>query len=58
MIGDFITSAGPRAEIFPDYSIANRGIGGDSTLDVLNCVDDVMLTIPLAVFVIVGINHV
>lgn len=58
MVGDSITASGPWAEIFPDYNIVNRGIGGDTTLGVLNRVEDVMLTTPLAVFVMVGIDDV
>lgn len=58
MVGDSITAGGPWAEMFPTYSIVNRGIGGDTTLGVLNRIEDVMLATPRAVFVMVGINDI
>lgn len=58
MVGDSITATGPWPEMFPIFNIANRGLGGDATLGVLNCMEDVLLTTRLAVFVMVGINDV
>ncbi len=56
MVGDSITHVGHWKEIFPDYSIVNRGIGWDKTTDVLNRLDTVFSAEPKRVFLMMGVN--
>ena len=58
MIGDSITDIAEWSEFFPAVSIANRGIGGDTTEGVLNRLDSVYLTGAKTVFLLVGINDI
>lgn len=56
MVGDSITHVAHWKEIFPDYSIVNRGIGFDKTTDVLNRLDTVFSADPERVFLMMGVN--
>ena len=55
-LGDSITSQGIWNEFFPSYRIVNRGIGGETTSDIVKRLDTVLSTKPSKVFVMVGIN--
>lgn len=56
MVGDSITHVAHWKEIFPGYSIVNRGIGFDKTTDVLNRLDTVFSAEPKRVFLMMGVN--
>jgi lysophospholipase L1-like esterase len=58
MLGDSITEAGPWDELTGCRSIANRGIGGDTTAGVLARFDGVTRLHPRAVFLMIGVNDV
>lgn len=56
MIGDSITQAGHWEDIFPGSSIANRGVGGDRTDDILRRIHSIQSTKPKKAFLMIGIN--
>jgi lysophospholipase L1-like esterase len=56
MIGDSLTDGAEWHEMFPNMSIANRGIDGDTTDGVLDRLDAIMLARPAAAFIMIGIN--
>jgi lysophospholipase L1-like esterase len=57
--GDSITSAWPLHEFFPNHSLLNRGIGGDSVYGLYDrMADDVFPYQPKRVFMLVGINGI
>jgi len=56
MLGDSLTEAGPWTDLTGCLSIANRGIGGDTTKRVLERLDEVLALTPRAVFLMVGVN--
>jgi lysophospholipase L1-like esterase len=56
MIGDSITQGGIWSEMFPGVAIANRGVGGDTTADVLARLDTVLSTKPELAFLMIGVN--
>jgi lysophospholipase L1-like esterase len=56
MIGDSNTQGAEWREIFPDLNIANRGIGGDRSDDVLRRMDTILLVHPTKAFVMIGFN--
>lgn len=56
MVGDSLTQGGIWAEMFPSVAIANRGVGGDTTLDVLARLDTILSTEPEVAFVMIGVN--
>ncbi|XNS77623.1 GDSL-type esterase/lipase family protein (plasmid) [Vibrio cyclitrophicus] len=56
MVGDSITHSGLWKEIFPNYSIVNRGVGWDKTTDVLNRLDTIFSVEPRRVFLMMGVN--
>jgi lysophospholipase L1-like esterase len=56
MVGDSITQGGIWAEMFPGVTIANRGVGGDTTVDVLARMDTILSTKPEVAFVMIGVN--
>lgn len=58
MIGDSITSLVEWSELFPEVSIANRSIGGDTTEGVLNRLDSVYSTGAKIAFLLIGINDI
>lgn len=55
LVGDSVTQNGPWHDIFPDLRIANRGIGGDTTVDLLNRLDAAIVE-PQAVSLLIGTN--
>ena len=58
MIGDSLTAGAPWNEIFPNVQIANRGIGGDTTDDILLRMDTILSVSPKKALIMVGINDV
>lgn len=54
-LGDSITEAGIWPEWFPDVQVLNRGIGGDTTSQILRRIDTAIHA-PRAVFVLAGTN--
>jgi lysophospholipase L1-like esterase len=55
MLGDSHTENGPWSELLPEAVILNRGIGWDSTQDVLDRLDEVIARKPATVFLLIGI---
>jgi lysophospholipase L1-like esterase len=58
MIGDSLTSEAPWNEIFPKVQIANRGMSGDTTNDILSRMDTILSVSPKKALIMVGINDV
>jgi lysophospholipase L1-like esterase len=58
MLGDSITEAAPWDELTSCRSIANRGVGGDTTAGVLARLDGVLRLRPRAVFLMIGVNDI
>jgi lysophospholipase L1-like esterase len=56
MIGDSITDGAEWNELFPNISIANRGIGGDTTAGVLNRMESIYSTNAKKAFIMLGVN--
>jgi len=56
MLGDSITHEGLWHEYFPESSPLNRGIGGDTTRDILNRLPAVYPLQPRRLFLLIGIN--
>ena len=56
MVGDSLTEGVIWSEVFPDTRIANRGIGGDRTIDILNRMDAILKLHPKKAFILVGLN--
>ena len=57
MAGDSLIEAGPWTDLTGCLTIANRGIGGDTTKRLLDRLDDDVLALkPRAVFLMVGVN--
>ncbi|TVZ37391.1 lysophospholipase L1-like esterase [Alteromonadaceae bacterium 2753L.S.0a.02] len=56
--GDSLTEGGEWQEIFPNLNIANRGIGGNTTDDLLARVDQVISLKPQKIFLMIGINDI
>lgn len=56
MLGDSITHEGLWHEYFPEISPLNRGIGGDTTRDILNRLQAVYPLQPRKLFLLIGIN--
>jgi lysophospholipase L1-like esterase len=57
--GDSITEAWPLHEFFPNHSLLNRGIGGDSIHGLYKRLpDDVLPYTPKKVFMLIGINGI
>ena len=55
-IGDSITENAEWADLFPEYKIANRGIGGDTSSGILERIDSIKSTNADKAFIMVGIN--
>lgn len=55
-LGDSITDEGDWPTLFPDSPVENRGIGGDTTLGVLNRLDQVIALNPSQIFLMIGTN--
>lgn len=58
MIGDSIMQNGMWSEFFPGHKISNRGVGGDTSADVIRRFDTVSETKPKISVLMVGINDV
>jgi len=58
MIGDSLTAAAPWNEIFPKVQIANRGMDGDTTHDILSRMDTILSVSPKKALIMVGINDI
>jgi lysophospholipase L1-like esterase len=58
MVGDSLTAAAPWNEIFPKVQIANRGIDGDTTHDILLRMDTILSVLPKKALIMVGINDI
>lgn len=56
MLGDSLTARGEWGEFYPGASIANRGIGGDTTTGVLSRINQILEMRPKVVFILAGIN--
>ena len=56
MIGDSLTQSGHWQDMFPKASIANRGIKGDGTDDILRRMDTILSVKPKKAFIMIGIN--
>lgn len=58
MLGDSLTARAQWSDITGCPYVANRGIGGDESENVLKRLDDVIKLKPTAVFLMVGINDI
>lgn len=58
MLGDSITEGGNWGALFPGQSIANRGIGGDTTTGMSRRLDSVIGVAPRKVFFMAGVNDI
>ncbi|WP_421992440.1 GDSL-type esterase/lipase family protein [Qipengyuania sp.] len=54
--GSSIVEEGPFNEMFPDYTVINRGIGADTTTGLLNRLDEIIALKPAKLFVYIGGN--
>lgn len=54
-LGDSITELAPLAELFPDLPVVNRGIGWDTSVDVLDRLDEAVID-PSIVSLLIGTN--
>lgn len=57
-LGDSITAQGLWSELFPDYTVANRGIGGDTSNGISKRLDSIIKSNPKIVFLMLGINDI
>ncbi len=55
-LGDSLTAGGNWHELFPGLPVKNRGINADTTLNVLDRMDDVLAGQPSAIFLLIGTN--
>jgi lysophospholipase L1-like esterase len=55
-LGDSMTDEGDWAKLFPDKNVVNRGIGGDTTLGVLNRINQIIALKPPKIFLMIGTN--
>ncbi len=58
MVGDSITDAAEWGDLFPEKTIANRGINGDTTAGVLDRLDSILATRADKAFIMLGINDI
>lgn len=56
MLGDSLIEGTDWSAHFPNTTSANRGIGGDTTLGMVNRLDSVLSVKPRKVFIMAGIN--
>lgn len=54
--GDSITFGADWQKLFPEVNVANRGISGDTTLGLLNRLDEVIELHPRQIFLMIGTN--
>ncbi|GAB3668319.1 SGNH/GDSL hydrolase family protein [Echinicola sediminis] len=55
-LGNSITERGEWQELLPNFTVANRGIGGDNTFGVLARIDNIIALQPDHLFISIGIN--
>ncbi|MFD1707465.1 GDSL-type esterase/lipase family protein [Siminovitchia sediminis] len=55
-LGDSLTFRTEWSELFPEKTVINRGIGGDTTEGVLERLDDVTQADPKQIFLLIGVN--
>lgn len=55
-LGDSMTDNGNWKQLFPKENLVNRGIGGDTTLGIINRLDQVIELRPPKIFLMVGTN--
>lgn len=55
-LGDSITEGGHWSELFHSAEVLNRGIGGDTTQDVLDRVGQIYALQPARLFLMIGVN--
>lgn len=55
-LGDSITYGGDWDDLFPNSPVENRGIGGDTTLGLLNRLDQIIALKPSQIFLMIGTN--
>lgn len=58
MFGDSLTARGEWHEFFNGVSLANRGIGGDTTVGMLSRIAPILAMKPKVVFIMAGVNDV
>jgi len=56
MVGDSLTQQGIWNEMFPDVTIANRGVNGNTTSNVLNRIETIVATKAKTALILLGIN--
>ena len=57
-VGDSIIEAGEWSDFFPSLRTANRGVGSDTSVDVLNRLDSIISVNPKIAFLMFGINDI
>jgi len=58
-LGDSITDLGEWGELLPEFKhVINRGILSNTTIDVLNRLDEVVYSKPNIIFLMIGINDI
>ncbi len=55
-LGDSLTDGCQWRELFPDITIKNRGINGDTTAGVLKRLPEILANKPAAIFLLIGTN--
>lgn len=55
-LGDSLTQGGQWAEFFPEFPVRNRGIGGESTSEIIRRLDMIIEGKPEKLFILMGIN--
>ncbi|WP_196593484.1 GDSL-type esterase/lipase family protein [Pectinatus sottacetonis] len=55
-LGDSMTDEGNWERLFPGQNVVNRGIGGDTTLGVLNRLEQIIELNPPKIFLMIGTN--
>lgn len=55
-LGDSLTNEGNWQEYFPNQEIANFGISGEKSKDIISRIDEVTLWKPSKIFLMMGIN--
>lgn len=55
-LGDSITCFGDWTSLFPQISVKNYGLPGDTTKNILNRLDEVITGKPKKIFLMIGIN--
>jgi lysophospholipase L1-like esterase len=58
MLGDSLTNSAPWHELLDGLRVANRGLGGMTTGEILDYLDDVIAQKPRTAFLLAGINDI